>query len=380
MDTLISANQTWALWTALLAAAALGLWAERTRWGARFSGAIVTLLAGFALSNLKVIPVSAPVYEIVWQFLVPLAIPLLLLHADFKRVVRESGPTVAAFGIGAVGTVVGTLVAFYFVPMGEHAWQVAAVFSATYVGGAANTAPTADAVGLVPGMLRSAIGAADQLVVAAYLLVLFILPTLHHLRRQYREHTPQRWGTTTVIVGAESRSGARINLPGVATALTLAAGICALGYFAQARLHWQGTAVVVIALVSLLVAGAFARRLQPVDGPAEIGTLLMQILFATIGAGAHIGTVLALGPLLFIYAAVVLVVQLAVILVVGRVARLSLPEILIGSNADMGGVPTAAAMAAARRWDALVVPAVICGALGYAIGPPLGALLGHWLR
>ncbi|MEJ2509191.1 MAG: DUF819 family protein [Gammaproteobacteria bacterium] len=380
MDTLIAANQTWALWTVLLAAAALGLWAERTRWGARFSGAIVTLLAGFALSNLKVIPVSASVYETVWQFLVPLAIPLLLLHADFKRVVRESGPTVAAFGIGAVGTVVGTLVAFYFVPMGEHAWQVAAVFSATYVGGAANTALTADAVGLVPGTLRSAIGAADQLMVAAYLLVLFTLPTLRHLRRQYREHTPQRWGTTTVIVGAESRSGARINLPGVATALSLAAGICALGYFAQARLHWQGTAVVVIALVSLLVAGVFARRLQPVDGPAELGTLLMQLLFATIGAGAHVGTVLVLGPLLFIYAAVVLAVHLAVILVVGRFARLSLPEILIGSSADMGGVPVAAAVAAARRWDALVVPAVICGALGYAIGPHLGALLGHWLH
>lgn len=380
MDALISANQTWSLWALLLGAAALGLWTERTRWGARFSGALVAMLAGFVMSNLKLIPPAAPVYATVWTYLVPLAIPLLLLHADLKRVVRESTQTVIAFGIGAIGTVLGVLVAFLFVPLGAQAWQVAAVFTATYMGGAGNYAATADAVGLGAGALRSAGAAADQLMVMAYLTVLFALPALRHLRRRYREHTPQRWGTTTVIVGAESRTGARVNLPGIATALTMAAAICAVGYFAQARVHWQGTALLVIAVLSLLVAGVFTRRLQQIDGTEEMGTLLMLILFATIGAGANVGVVLELGPLLFIYAAVVLAVHLAVILVAGWFARLSLPEIVIASNADMGGALTAAAMAAARRWDALVVPAVVCGAIGFAIGPHLGALLGHWLH
>lgn len=380
MDTLIAANQTWALWTVLLAGASLGLWTERTRWGARFTGATVSLLAGSVLSNLGVIPTASPVYADVWHYLVPLAIALLLLRADFKGVLREMGPTLIAFGIGALAIMLGIVVAYYFVPLGERAWQVAAVFGASYLGGPVNLAPSAAAVGLGPGPWLSGVEAAEHLTLAGYLLVLFALPTLRHLRRRYREHMPQRWGTTTVIVGAESRTGARINLPGLATGLTLAAAICTGGYLAQARLPWAGTALVVIVAVSLLVAGLFARRLQSVEGTDELGLLSMQILFVTIGAGAHVGTVLTLGPLLFIFAAVVLVVHLAVLLVAGHLARTSLPQIVIGSNADMGGPLTAAAMAAARRWDALVAPAVICGALGQAVGPPLGALIGHWLH
>jgi len=380
MDALIPASQTWALWAVLLAGASLGLWTERTRWGARFSGATVSLLAGFVLSNLGVIPTASPVYADVWHFLVPLAVALLLLHADLKGVLREMGPTLIAFAIGALGIMLGIVVAFYFVPLGERAWQVAAVFAASYLGGPANLAPSAAAVGLGPGPWLSAVEAAQRLMLAGYLLVLFALPTLRHLRRRYREHMPQRWGTTTVIVGAESRTGARINLPGLATGLTLAAAICTAGYLAQARLPWPGTALVVIVAAGLVVAALFARRLQLVEGTEELGLLSVQLLFVTLGAGAHVATVLALGPLLFIFAAVVLVVHLAVLLLAGRVARTSLPQIVIGSNAGMGGPLAAAAMAAARRWDALVAPAVVCGALGQAVGPPLGVLIGHWLH
>ena len=40
----------------------------------------------------------------------------------------------------------------------------------------------------------------------------------------------------------------------------------------------------------------------------------------------------------------------------------------------------AAAMAIARRWDALVNPAILCGTLGYATATFIGTALGNWLR
>ena len=60
-QTLISADQHWALWAVLLASAACGLWAEKTRWGAKISGAVVSILTTFVLSNCLLIPSSAPV-------------------------------------------------------------------------------------------------------------------------------------------------------------------------------------------------------------------------------------------------------------------------------------------------------------------------------
>jgi uncharacterized membrane protein len=89
--------------------------------------------------------------------------------------------------------------------------------------------------------------------------------------------------------------------------------------------------------------------------------------------------VLRQGPILFIFAAVILLVHLAFILAAGWLLKLDLAEIVIASNANMGGPTTAAAMATAKRWKLLVTPAILCGTLGYAIATFIGAALGTWL-
>ncbi len=52
-------------------------------------------------------------------------------------------------------------------------------------------------------------------------------------------------------------------------------------------------------------------------------------------------------------------------------AAISLPAL----HANVGGPATAIAMAGAMGWPALVAPAATCGAVGYALGTPLGCLL-----
>ncbi|MBM4130612.1 DUF819 family protein [bacterium] len=106
----------------------------------------------------------------------------------------------------------------------------------------------------------------------------------------------------------------------------------------------------------------------------------MQIFFAVIGASANIGMVLKAGPELFGFAAVILLVHLLFLLVAGALLRLDLFELIIASNANIGGPTTAAARAVARRWETLVLPAVLCGTLGYAVANFIGVGLGHWLK
>ena len=63
----------------------------------------------------------------------------------------------------------------------------------------------------------------------------------------------------------------------------------------------------------------------------------MQIFFATIGATANIGVVLTVGPWLFVFAVITLSVHLVIVLTLGKIAGISLPDILVASNANMGG-------------------------------------------
>ena len=380
MQTYISAEQTWALWTILLASAAFGLWAERTGPGSRLSGAIITMLTAFALSNLGIIPASAATYDVVWTYLLPLAIPLLLVNADLRRIITESGPTLIAFFIGTLGTIFGVLIGWSILPLGDKGWQLAAVFGANYIGGPINYVATAKAVGLADSHLLSAGMAADKLIMIFYFLILFSLPAMYRLRSRYRERPDKHRLATEIILKKESQTGERINLPGITTALTLSLLICSLAFAIEARIAYQGTAILIIALAGLIMATLFRPLMNRLDGSLETGALFMQLFFATIGAGANISSALKAGPLLLAFAGIILLLQLLFIMIAGRYARLSLPEILIASNANAGGASTALAMATARRWHALMVPAVLCGSLGYAGGSFIGIAIGRLLQ
>jgi len=374
---LIPADRHWAIWTVLLGAAAFGYWAEHTRVGRKLSGCVLTMGATFLLSNLRVIPATGvPAYDVVWDYLVPLAIPLLLLRADLRRIVREAGPTLIAYLIGAVGTVVGTIVAFKVVPLGEAGWQLASIFSATYIGWSMNYAAAAKAVGLESGDLLSAGVAADNLVMALYFLVLFALPGIARLRAAYpdRQHEGQ-----AVEGGLEAHAGfpppARL-----ATAVALAFGLCAGGFFIAERMGWHGGGILVLTALTVILATALPGPLGKLDGADTAGAFLMQIFFAVIGASANVLVVMRVGPVLFVFAGLILTVHLLFLLGAGRLARLDLAELVIASNANMGGPTTAAAMAVARRWGTLVMPAILCGTLGYAVATFVGVALGNWLR
>lgn len=80
MNTLISPDNTWALLAIITGSAAISIYLEQTyKWAAKMSGAIVALIFALVLSNFNIIPTDAPAYDMVWSYVVPLAIPLLLM-------------------------------------------------------------------------------------------------------------------------------------------------------------------------------------------------------------------------------------------------------------------------------------------------------------
>jgi hypothetical protein len=70
-------------------------------------------------------------------------------------------------------------------------------------------------------------------------------------------------------------------------------------------------------------------------------------------------------------------VHYLVLVAVGRgLFRLPIQELHLASNANVGGPTTAAAMAQAKQWKRLVLPALLVGILGYAIATGIALALG----
>lgn len=74
---------------------------EKTKIGSMVSAALVSTLVGLAASNAGIIPYEAPAYSVVMEFLLPLAIPLLLFRADLRNVIRSTGTLLLAFLLAA---------------------------------------------------------------------------------------------------------------------------------------------------------------------------------------------------------------------------------------------------------------------------------------
>jgi len=377
--SLIGPEQHWALWAVLLSAAAFGLWAEKTRWGSKLSGAVLAIGATFVLSNLRIIPVEAPAYNVVWSYFVPLAIPLLLFRANIFRILKEAGPTLLAFTAGGVGTVLGTLLAFRLIPLGPEGHKLAGIFCATYIGGSMNYVATSQALDLQSSDLLTAGIAADNLVMTLYFLVLFALPSIGFLRSRYVQREELQVSGGPKVETADAPHESRIKVADIAIALALSATLCAVGYGVASALGIGSAAILVITALTVFLATVFPTRLSGLTGAGTMGTLLMQVFFAAIGASANIGVVLREGTMLFVFAGLILTVHLIFILIAGKLMKLDLIEIVVASNANMGGPTTAAAMAVARRWDTLVTPAILCGTFGYAVATFIGTAIGNWL-
>lgn len=379
-NTLIDSSQTWILWAILLLAAYFGIWAEKTKIGSRLSGAVIAILTTFVLSNLSIIPSTSEVYDTVWSYLVPLAIPTLLFKANLKRIINEAGPTLIAFAFGAIGTVIGTIVSFNIISLGEEGWKLAGIFCSTYIGGSMNYVAAAEALQLHSGNLLTAGVAADNLVMTLYFLLLFAIPSFVFLQKRFKTHHEENAQNLDSSEIKSVSDVSELSLSNLAKALAVSTTICAIGFLLEDFAGVRGSGILIITAIVVFLATVFHKTMGEIKGADKVGTFLMQIFFAAIGASANIAVVLEYGPILFLFAAIILSIHLIFLLTAGKLFKLDLAEIVIASNANMGGPTTAAAMAVARKWESLVIPAILVGTLGYAIATFIGSGIGYWLQ
>jgi uncharacterized membrane protein len=131
--------------------------------------------------------------------------------------------------------------------------------------------------------------------------------------------------------------------------------------------------------MSVAIATLFPRACASITEPAgHLAVILMNLFFSVTGAQGKLGKVLATAPRLFLFSTVQLLVHLGFLLGAGRgLFRLPLKELLVASNANVGGPTTAAAMAGSKKWKSLVLPGILTGILGYASATFIGLVLGR---
>ncbi len=383
MGSLLSPDAGFALWAVLLAGAAFAAWAENTRLGHRLSGVLIAILLAMVLSNVRVIPRASPTYETALEYLIPVSIPLLLFDANLRRIVKDTGRMLLAFGIGTVGAVLGAWIGVHLIPLGDAAPELAGVFSSTYIGGGLNFMAVAQATGFTSdGSRLAASVAADNIVTAVYMIAVMALPSLLWLRRlipsaiaDREESDFQREAAHLEVVPPPP-----FRVASVCLALALAMTIAALGYWLADLVGLGGFGILFVSLLALVPANAFPKLTPYLAGHGELGMIGIYIFLFVMGAKADVWAMIGTALPITAFALVIVFVHMIFTIAVGGLFRLDLAELVIASNACVGGSASAGPIAAARGWRELVTPGILCGALGNAVGTFIGVALTQLLR
>lgn len=330
-------RNTWYVWSLLSLAATIGLAAESTPVGAALSSPLVTMFITLFLCNTGALPPSSSHYDTVLTYLIPIAIPLLLLDANLKEVFKSSKLLLRAFLIGSLGTILGTFLAFKLVPMSSvnGASKIAAALCARHIGGAVNFVAVSDILQTPPELIAAAL-AADNVVVALYFAFLFAITT-----SSLPSSSPSLAKETVVSAPKTSRPiRPVVNALTISKALSFSLLISCLAKTLQ--YFFSFSPIMSISVLAVIVATVFpqyAQSISPAGG--TIGVIFMQLFFAVTGAMGHIPSVLKIAPSVFLHTTLQLVIHFFFCLGIGKMAKIPLNEIALASNANVGGPTTA---------------------------------------
>ncbi len=389
---LIKPEDTWTLWALIAVIVALSIYAEQTwSWAAKISGPVFGLLVAMTLSTCQIAPTDAPPYDVATTFLAPMAIPLLLLRANIVKIARETGMMFVAVHLATLGTVIGAfLAAFLMRNYLPRIAELSGLMTASYVGGMINFLAVKGTY-QISDRLTAPMLVADNIVMAAMFLALQMMAGSRFFRRHFpHPHSVAADNAEIQEVSAAFWRRKEISLLDLAKAVAVAITLTACAHFlgGMAKAHFAegsmphsllGNIYVMTTFVSVLAATLFPRQLEEMPGAQELGSYLLLVFLVVIGFPADLVTVLRDAPSMFVFCLIIAVPNIVVTMVLGKLLRLNLEDLLLASNATLGGPPTAAAMAISRGWPKLALPALLIGLWGYTIGTIVGVAVANTL-
>lgn len=367
--SLIPADNDFAMWAIMLLLVALVFRLERTNLGQKVSGTIMMILAGVILANFNVISASNNVFSVVNTTGVPIAIVLLLFNANLKKIFKEAGPTLIAFIFGAIGTTLGTIIGVKMLPLGEFEAELAAVFSATFVGGSANFAGVASAIDFTESSVLAASIAADNVVGVSFMLLLIAIPSMKFIAKKFSyDPTLNEYDDVNEVVKEEKP----FSIEQAVLSLGMAFLVVVVSDVLSVMVGYPPSRLLILTTITVMIATFAHEKVGKLTEAFPIGIAIMYLFFGAIGASVNILTMLESGMLLALFAIIILAVHLVTLLLLCKLFKIGLPEAIVGSNACILGPPTAAAMAGGLGWKSLVTPAILCGTFGYAMANFIG--------
>ncbi|MEZ4780084.1 MAG: DUF819 family protein [Flavobacteriaceae bacterium] len=360
----------------------LAAYAGKTKFGKQFGAALLVILFTAVLANLNLIPTasnSIELYSGIFHYVAPISIFYLLLNVNLTSIKKAGLPMIGLFIVGSIATTLGILISWFILSpesvLGNDAKVIAGMLTGTYTGGSVNFNAVALEYNFQEnGVLYAGTIAVDNVVTTLWIIATLAFPMI--LRRFWKDKKQTNTFKTVNEVHPEDEA---IDLISLMWLLFL--GVAAF-YISEliAKALPQLPSILTLSTIGILLAQTkFVANLK---GSHNLGLYLVFIFLAVIGAYCELNAVAELkevGVTLLLFAGLAVILHGVITILLGGLLYRDWEMIAIVSQANVGGGTTAIALAESFNRKELVLPAILVGTLGTALGSYLGFLVVYIL-
>ena len=352
----------------------LSLYVGKTKLGKQLGSALLVILFTAIIANLKLIPSasnSIELYSIIFEYIAPISIFFLLLNVNLISIKKAGLPMITLFIVGSLSTTLGILISWIIISpenvLGSDANVIAGMLTGTYTGGSVNFNAVALEYGFQKkGILYAGTVAVDNVVTTIWILATLTFPLILSKIWKGKVFLKQ-----TISI-EKNFDEDKIDLVSLASLIFL--GISAF-YISEilAKKFNSIPSILILSTIGILLAQTnFISKLK---GSHNLGLYLVHLFLAVIGAYCEISAVYELkeiGITLFLFTSVSVLIHGILIIIMGGLFYRDWQMVAIASQTNVGGGASAIALAETFKRNELILPSILMGTLGNAIGTYLG--------
>ena len=352
----------------------LSLYVGKTKLGKQLGSALLVILFTAIIANLKLIPSasnSIELYSIIFEYVAPISIFFLLLNVNLVSIKKAGLPMITLFVVGSLSTTLGILISWIIISpenvLGSDANVIAGMLTGTYTGGSVNFNAVALEYGFQKkGILYAGAVAVDNVVTTIWILATLTFPLILSKIWKGKVFLKQ-----TISI-EKNFDEDKIDLVSLASLIFL--GISAF-YISEilAKKFNSIPSILILSTIGILLAQT--KVISKLKGAHNLGLYLVHLFLAVIGAYCEISAVYELkeiGITLFLFTSVSVFLHGILIIIIGGLFYRDWQMVAIASQTNVGGGASAIALAETFKRNELILPSILMGTLGNAIGTYLG--------
>ncbi len=354
----------------------------------RIGTVVICYGMGLLIGNIGILPENIAAFqENIYSICVILAIPLLLFSLDIRKWVSMAGKTMLSLVLGIASVIIMVILGYFlFRDVIPDIWKVSGVLVGFYSGGAPNAAAISLALDMEPEVFI--LTQTYDLVVGAFTL-LFLMTIAQRFfllfMRPYKQTDQEEVGDTRESYHDKYESydsifSRRIFMPLLAAVglsiliLGISAGISQL-FFKELN-----TALLILGITTLGIAASFIPRVKQIEKSFQGGIYLILVFCLVFASMADISMFSMESMPLLLY--ILLVVPGALLLhgILSKIFKVDVDNFLIISVALSMSPPFVPVVATSLKNREIILPGLIIGLVGYALGNYIGILIGKMIQ